>query len=536
MESMLNREWRGAIVSVATDSTGVGFLRRKTNPFMERKENHMIIARAAKGAALLLMIFGVVALIGCQPAAGVKGDKGDTGDKGATGATGDRGPQGEPGPGPLVAKGGIGAGNAYTIVFNGEGDDTNEIGALTTPSGDGSLDLSERFSGGVAPLKFKTTPATISGNSFKVEVDEDTGMATVTKETAAATEYVTGAFTDGITFTVTATDANETTAVKHVTIKANRKPRALLAAATLATDGSGLPIAAVGPVQGMYIVGTQEAQGDDAPALAQVAWNTFEARHRNNGAGAQVAAGRGMLVGANAHSHWVFEDEDPGDVTVAITGDVDNEYIMAELDGKTGALTVTGVKSTFRAADADADPPVAASHVPVPIEITATDSGGLTVDWTIHVWVDGAPVAKEDVPLNPVYTVKLGDGARDVVGTITSFFEDPEGHDITAVADAHVSSANELVATVAIVSGNVQVTPVNLGRTTITVYGEADTDDLLLVGTTIAAPVDRHKGTGDTDGLINVNDGPITAHGGDGHGAMPGPQYGVITFDVQVIP
>ncbi len=520
MESMLNREWRGAIVSVATDSTGVGFLRRKTNPFMERKENHMIIARAAKGAALLLMIFGVVALIGCQAAAGAKGATGATGATGDQGPQGPQGPQGEPGPGPLVAKGGVGEDNAYLIVFNGTGDDTNTIGDLNTPSGDGSLDLAERFSGGVGTLKFKLG-GTTTGNSFKVAVDEDTGMATVTKETEAATEYVAGAFTTGITFTVTATDDNETEAVKHVIIRANKKPVSLFTDPSV--PSTGIPTR----IEQHYVVGTQPTLGTGADA--KVAWNKFEARTRNT-----ESQGRGVLVGSNSYGHWLFTDEDAGDVELSITevgaaGDTDDEeHVMAEIT-KGGELTVTGVKSTW---DADADTPI---HKPVPVEVTATDPGGLTEKLTILIWVDGAPEEAENSPLREQYVIRQADGDATPVRNVAAFFKDPEGGPI---ATTEVNSSNELVATATIASGNVSVTPLNPGTTTVTVYASAATTDGTVAGTAAldvanlpAAPVDRVKGDGDADGLIDTDDGDTDAE----DGVLPGPQWGVISFTVQVL-
>lgn len=530
MESMLNREWRGAIVSIATHSRGVGFLRRKTNPFIERKENHMIIARAAKGAALLLMIFGVVALVGCSGTAGAKGEPG------AAGPPGPPGPAGPAGPGPLTAKGGS---DPYVISFNGSGDATNKIGDLTAPNS-GSLDIGTTFGNGTPPLKYEITPASaltdgaLMAGSFKVTLSES-GMLTVEKSTATDEDFDDADFQTGVVFTVTATDSIEASATKTVTVKANRKPRAVLSAFTIATDGSALPTGTVGPTEGMFAVGTQEGLGEGAPALGQVAWNKFEARSRNS-----VSTGRGILVGTNTFSHWVFEDEDPGEVTVAITeigaaGESDdNEYIMAELDAKTGALTVTGVKSTFRAADSTTDPATPASHIPVPVEVTATDAGGLTEKDTIYVWVDGAPTVKANVPLEPTYIVRKSEGADDVLSSIVGFFEDPEGHDITAFADGdtYVSSSNELVATVTIASGNVQVTPVNTGTATITVYGEADTGDLLNLAASIPTPVDRHTASGGTAGTIDGDDGNTAAL----DGALPGPQYVALTFDVRVIP
>ena len=490
----------------------------------------MNIARAANRVAFLLMVFGLAALVACQGTPGPKGDtggKGDTGDKGEPGV---QGPPGEPGPGPLVAKGGVGEDNAYVIVFNGTGDDTVTIGDLTSPAGEGSLNLAERFSGGVGSLKYKAA-GTTSGGAFKVEVAEETGVATVTKASASTTDYVDADFEDGITFTVTATDGNDTEAVKHVTIKANRKPGRQVQNFDL--PESGLPLGTT-TRELSYAVGTQPTLGEGDSA--KVAWNKFEARTRNS-----VNAGRGILVGRNTYGHWVFSDDAPvDDVEITITeigaeGEADdNEYIMAEVS-KTGELTVTGVKSTW---DADADTPI---HKPVPVEFTATDPGGLTETLTAYVWVDGAPVQTSNAPLRARYTVRQSEGPTDLLGSIAGFFTDPEGAAIVALTDDDVSSSNELVATADINGAALRVTPVNQGSTTITVYASAASAIATDSGGANAAinvagarlsQVDRVKADGDADGLIDTTDGDTLAN----DGALPGPQWGMITFDVQVIP
>ena len=519
MESMLNREWRGAIVSVATDSTGVGFLRRKTNPFMERKENHMIIARAAKGAALLLMIFGVVAFIGCQ--ANAPGPAGPAGPKGATGdpgAAGGQGPQGAPGPAALQAK----SGSQYALVFNATGDDGDEIGDLTSPNG-GSLDLSDAFIGGVPPVTYEAT-GTTENDRIKVVVTED-GMATVTKKEGATT-FIAVDFTTGFNFTVTATDANKITAQTTVTVTANRKPRRQVQ--NFEVPSNGLP----GPgtrTELAYVVGTQPKLGEGTSA--KVAWNKFEARTRNS-----VNTGRGILVGpGNGFNHWVFADESRTDVEITITevgaaGEADDEeYIMAEVT-KSGELTVTGVKSTW---DADASTPI---HKPVPVEFTATDPGGLTETLTAYVWVDGAPVQDPDAPLQASYIVKKADGTNNVIGNLGGFFKDPEGATTVQLVNADVSSSNELVATAAITGTGtgtaLAVTPVNPGNATITVYGSAASNTAggnaaINASSTVAAAVDRNG-----DGTVDADDGDTEA----ANGVLPGAQFGVLTVNVQVIP
>lgn len=519
MESMLNREWRGAIVSVATDSTGVGFLRRKTNPFMERKENHMIIARAAKGAALLLMIFGVVAFIGCQGAGttGPSGPAGPKGDPGTPGTAGGQGPQGTPGPAALQAK----SGGAYSLVFNATGDDGDEIGDLTSPNG-GSLDLSDAFIGGVPPVTYEAT-GTTENDRIKVVVAED-GMATVTKK-EGATAYILVDFTTGFNFTVTATDANKITAQTSVTVTANRKPQRQVQ--NFDVPSNGLPGAGT-RTELAFVVGTQPKLGEGNSV--KVAWNKFEARSRNT-----VAAGRGMLVGSNSLSHWVFRDENPEDVEITITevgaaGEADDEeYIMAEVT-KAGWLTVTGVKSTW---NADASTPI---HEPVPVEFTATDPGGLTETLTAYVWVDGAPVQDPDAPLQASYIVKKADGTNNVIGNLGGFFKDPEGATTVQLVNADVSSSNELVATAAIAGTGtgtaLAVTPVNPGNATITVYGSAASNTAggnaaINASSTVAAAVDRNG-----DGTVDADDGDTEA----ANGVLPGAQFGVLTVNVQVIP
>ena len=81
----------------------------------------------------------------------------------------------------------------------------------------------------------------------------------------------------------------------------------------------------------------------------------------------------------------------------------------------------------------------------------------------------GAP-ASPGSTLQERYTVNLSDGATNVINNLAAFFVDPDGGSVTIT---NVTSSSELVATVAMVDGNLQVTPINLGTTTVTIYASS---------------------------------------------------------------
>ena len=81
-----------------------------------------------------------------------------------------------------------------------------------------------------------------------------------------------------------------------------------------------------------------------------------------------------------------------------------------------------------------------------------------------------------------------------------------------------------MVATVAIVSGNLQVTPVNLGTATLTLYA-----------TSPRWPGPRAANVPSTNYLDYNDDGNIGGAGSD-NGQLPGLQYGVATIQVTVVP
>ncbi len=73
-------------------------------------------------------------------------------------------------------------------------------------------------------------------------------------------------------------------------------------------------------------------------------------------------------------------------------------------------------------------------------------------------------------PLQDRYVVLLRDGATNVINNLAAFFVDPEGGSVSITS---VTSSNELIATVAMVDGNLQVTPINQGTTTVTIYASS---------------------------------------------------------------
>ncbi len=469
----------------------------------------MNIARAANRAAFLLMIFGLVALVACQ-----QGPAGPAGAAGAAGKPGDPGLQGEPGPpGPSALQAVDSA--THVILINDNED--SEIGDVTEP--DTSANIADLFSGGKEPLTFSISKEPAAGSTFRAEINGD--MIVVTKRNAQnddpddPDDYV-----DGTALTVKATDASGASATKQIAIKTNRPPTAL-------DSYSSAPSLPTGPAYASFVVGTQVelGSGDDAKA----AWNVISTT---------ATPDRHLVAGdrADPPANYYFLDEDHEDVTLAITkiggtGTADDEeHIRVSLDGD-GKLTITGVKSTW---DADATPP---KHKPVPVVLTATDTGGLKDEITLYVWVDGAPEVKTTGgEYADAHTLDLGDDSagKAVINGLVDFFSDPEARDVTAVT-GDVSTNAENIATAAInADGDLVVTPVNQGRAVITFYVSSTSfpADVAPVSpnpsTTLAQGVDR-----DGDGDIDDDDGTWT---NAIDGALAGTQYAMGSITVTVTP
>ena len=463
------------------------------------------------------MIFGLVALAACQQ--GARGAAGEAGAQGPPGPQGLTGPRGRPGPDALHATGGA---TPQLILINNTGTAHDKLGDLANPSA-GSLDASTFFVGGAPPVTYAGRGLPESG-TFQVAVAGDDGTITISKRTASQTAPVAADYSTGAAFTIRATDANGVFADRAVVVKANKPPEREGPA-----DYTALPSAPTSSAHAFlhYVVGTQEERvlWAGAPFAATAAWNGIWADARSN---------RQIGVAPDDASYY-FRDEDAAAVTVAITeidaegAADDDEHVMAELT-EDGDLTVTGLKSTW---DAAASPP---AHKPVRMEITATDPGGLTAKTWLYVWVDGFFVpATSGGTLQDNYVVKLSDGATTIVNALESFFVEPEGHPVDRLVTRELHSSAPLVATASINDRPVlpgrrpiqdlQVTPVNLGTATITIL--------------VKGPA--NPGPAGNDVQVNTLDrddsGTITGGAdGVGNGRLPGPQYGVATIQVTVVP
>lgn len=483
----------------------------------------MNIARAANRVAFLLMVFGLVALVACQQTTPTTGPKGEPGPPG---------PAGPPGPTVLAALGD--AAEPHDIIINnvaaadgGEDAPLDKVGDLAGAS----LDVSTLFTGGTPPITYtegRVTPST--GTVFELKLDGR--MLTVTQSDADAKEPSPEAndYGTGARVTITATDANRVAARKTVAVKANRAPRirtGAVADATASTQvaASGLP---VGISELNYVLGTQqEIPAAASPSVAKKqAWNTGTTKGGSWAFGVQDESGAGDTA-------FAFVDEDHEDVTVSVGKISRDGHVEVTIDDDKH-LSFTGLKSTWRDADADATPPVTAGHNPVTVELVATDKGGLDVKLTVWVWVDGAPAPTTNQAYPTTWTVKAGE-----TKTFTNpgaFFLDPEGKDIAspphvqAVSD--VTSSAPALASAALDGSdpeNITLGGLVQGRSTVRfLYGAADPYTPMDHASIVAGPLDRNG-----DGDIDADDGDS---GATVPGELPGGQYAVGEITVVVTP
>ena len=420
----------------------------------------MNIARAAKGAASLLMVFGLVALVACQA--------GPAGTPGAKGAKGDTGPAGAPGaPGP-AALGAVASDDTHVIYIN---DGTNAaddpiIGNVNDPKG--GVDVTALFAGGVSPIKYSISTPPPSTSTFKASINDDNEIV-ITKRVATATSP-TGDYDAGTSLTVRATDANGVTATKSVAIRTNKKPTT------------------VGSAMLNIVVGTQSEKYSDTYEPQNVA--SFDFYQRTSG---------GAITGLPANVQYLFADGGSADNAAAQAGrealtyeiskvsrgtGTGAEYATVELTGS--VLTITGLKSTW---DSDASP---AAHVPVSIEIEATDPGGLSVKRTFRATVDGAP--ETGATALPAVIAKRATGTEVVVvRRMASFLKEPEGASLTFVGATLTPAA---LGSVSIDAGNLSLTPDNQGSGTITFYARSAGNPAAATGYYSGAFIDR-----DADGI-----------------------------------
>ena len=436
----------------------------------------MNIARAAKGAASLLMVFGLVALVACQ--AGPAGKAGPAGAKGDTGAAG---APGAPGTAALAAVGG--STTAYDLLINNKGTVAAPTeGDLKAPST--SADVTKLFVGGAQPVTYTLTQEDAATDHFTAELNDDNvievGKRTgSTADLTADTTYTTG----GTDIIVRATDANGVVATKAVTIKHNRAP---------------VPGQNAAHPRLKLVVGTQPEEHKTAltPSVTYKAMNKI---HNLDISGTRTPAPAYQPywaeAGTAAAQVAAVMAEDGTTVTFEITkierGTDDAkkgaDHVKAELSGaRNHLLSITGLKSTW---DTSLDPD---NHLPVNVEITATDTGGMSRAITFLVTVDGAPQAGANAP-SATFQSRATGVQTPVVRDLADFYTDPEGTDRSIVG---VSIDPPTAGAVAMDGDDLVLTPNNRGRATITYYVLSEGTRRSPASPPCQAPLSTVTGTG----------------------------------------
>lgn len=460
----------------------------------------MIIARAAKGAALILMIFGVVALIGCP--AGTPGKTGGEGPPGLKGDPGATGAPGQPGPAALQVKGD--ASERYVILINNKGTGaiaTQTLGDVKKP--DTSADVTELFVGGSTPITY-TISSPADGGQFTASLKDN--VIVVGRRSGAAGTFAPADadnYTTGTNLTIRATDANGVTVTKLVAIRNNRKPE---------VEGDATH------VRRNVIVGTQsEEMGPASDPDFYKARNVATIMDLRSYNGAAASPAQPNPYFSDDGDDASGQDDDLGDHTLEITkierGTDDAgkgaEHLTADLvAGENGnaanGLKLTGLKSTW---DSSLDTP---AHVPVVVTLKATDPGGLSSETTIRVTVDGAP-AENTAP--PTTAVRKATGiAGALIRNVEAFYKDPEQAAgvglLTAAGDVVVDPSTNAAGTIS--GDDLNLTPNNPGTTTVTYIVRAN-----------QIPADPGTATYLSNAYID-RDGDGTSDGGTGQG--PGVQ------------
>ena len=400
----------------------------------------MNIARAAKGAAYLLMVFGLVALVACQ--AGPAGPKGATGDKGDPGVAGK---PGAPGTAALTAVGG--STTPHIILINNKGTAAAPVtGDLKKPNS--STDVTALFVGGATPLTYTISAGPAATAYFTASINDD-NMIVVGKRTGATEPTLTAAgahYTTGTEITVQAADAQGRVATKSVAIRHNRAP--------------GIGDATVpGHARLSLIVGTQSEEHKASTTVTYTAKNKI---HNLD-----------ISSTGTPPAYQRYFSEDGDDALALLTFEIlkiergDNdakkaaEHATAKLSGaRNHLLSVTGLKSTW---DTSLDTP---AHTPVNVEIEATDSGGLKRKHTFTVTVDGAPQAGATPP-PATYFSKADDIQKAVARDLADFYSDPEG---IALAVGDISVAPPTTATATMDGDDLVLTAKNPGKAILTYY------------------------------------------------------------------
>ena len=380
-----------------------------------------------KFAAFISIIVSVAVMFAaCQGVVGPSGKDGADGAKGDAGATGAQGPQGIPGePGftPLQLKGT----SPFIVINDIDGDDADEV---ADEAGEPmTIDLTDYFRGGTEPFNYGTpmrVTSTVITDTDNIDAELVDGGPMLKLSVPADTSG------DEVNaFTVTITDADDSTVDISISARRNNGP-AGDGAAQVATVGSAVPAEA-------------PAMTADCPAFNECAIAT-------------------TFVDADAMEMLSFAAKS-GD-----TSKVDIVSVKAVSDSNgiplISSVVVRGIASTW---NAGLETP---AHEPVTVTITATDRGGMTVEDTVAVTVDGAPRMKGAAM--PNRSVKQSSAAQTLIAALSDYFEDPEGETLTYT----LKSSNTQAAIVAATDvTDLQVTTNGVGQTDITVTATEPSGD-----------------------------------------------------------
>jgi hypothetical protein len=325
-----------------------------------------------------------------------------------------------------------------------------------------TMDVGPLFSGGkgdktytAAKKTYETAPNALS-DTFVAAIAKDTSTLTITKKTGVTSPVEESGgqddYTFGAVYTVTATDANKSTATKDVRIIANRKP--------VARDALTLR------------VGTQNTPDAGRKAGAEIKCATFDVC-------ALIPVVGIMRAGNDVDfADDVIDDEDAATTellpkltysVVKVSRDAAAVAVSASADGK--MIMVTGKVATDNGdTKMDNDPTTV-------IVVRATDEKGEYVDTDLTVTVDGRPTVK--TPFQSSYEVTQGAEIQGFITGVLGFFMDVESTlemvdaDEKTTGDQMVFSSDENIVTGTIEgNGGMDITPHNVGTATITVRAQ----------------------------------------------------------------
>jgi hypothetical protein len=319
-----------------------------------------------------------------------------------------------------------------------------------------TMDVGPLFSGGkgdktytAAKKTYETAPNALS-DTFVAAIAKDTSTLTITKKTGVTSPVEESGgqddYTFGAVYTVTATDANKSTATKDVRIIANRKP--------VARDALTLR------------VGTQNTPDATRKAGTRIKCATFD-----------VCALIPLVGNREAGSGVDFADDVIAPAllpkltysVVKVSRDAAAVAVSASADGK--MIMVTGKVATDNGdTKMDNDPTTV-------IVIRAMDEKGEYVDTDLTVTVDGRPTVK--TPFQSSYEVTQGAEIQGFITGVLGFFMDVESTlemvdaDEKTTGDQMVFSSDENIVTGTIEgNGGMDITPHNVGTATITVRAQ----------------------------------------------------------------